>query len=491
MSSTDSIGSQWKDLHGPSDYGQSYQIYKECLSCPFFRDLESAGEGFVTGVFDAASADIAIVLQSCAITFFLVSGLLVILGKIQAQEQVKKVVYFAATAIVAATFLNNADLYREWIWNPLENLALDYGQLVLKNSQSDGFNLELASAGVSLGSMTGYEKLIFYVEALVMGVIVFCWDMVAVWNPGRAIAALILLIPYLFVFGIFVAFMVEAIFKFIAIGLAAPVLIAGMPFPFTRAFGIAGLRIIIGAMFTIVFAAAAMGFSMGTVHKYEVPLRYALANTPEKIKQAEQDYADMVAYECGEDSQSMGCLNAKDAQSLAMNKASEGDITVFSKDFILLFIMGFVSILLHLQAKSLASNIYGANDGAGPAAATVAAGKMLMGAGMLAAGRTMFGQGGLGGTIAQHAHQNPGGFVQGGLVGGTAANLVAQFSGRGGSESSGISSGWGGAPQGASYSAGGGPSPKDWKRLTTSLGSITKGLEDLNKNLTTGRTRNG
>src|SRR5205085_668090 len=78
---------------------------------------------------------------------------------------------------------------------------------------------------------------------------------------------------------------------------------------------------------------------------------------------------------------------------------TQSTFTVFDYEFMMLFVIGFASILLHLQAKALASNISGANDGAGPAAATVAAGKAVMGGGLYAASRGLFGAGGAGAAV--------------------------------------------------------------------------------------------
>jgi hypothetical protein len=52
---------------------------------------------------------------------------------------------------------------------------------------------------------------------------------------------------------------------------------------------------------------------------------------------------------------------------------------VFSKDYWHLFLIGFISILFHLKASTIASNISGSSDGPGAAGA-------LVGAAMIAAG---------------------------------------------------------------------------------------------------------
>jgi hypothetical protein len=53
---------------------------------------------------------------------------------------------------------------------------------------------------------------------------------------------------------------------------------------------------------------------------------------------------------------------------------------VFSPQYLAVFILGFISILFHLKAATLASNISGALDGPGAAAAVVGAGMSLVAA---------------------------------------------------------------------------------------------------------------
>src|SRR5690606_6433146 len=82
----------------------------------------------------------------------------------------------------------------------------------------------------------------------------------------------ILMLPYLFIFGLVGAFMLEAMFKFVAVGIVAPILAPAVLFQVSRPFTVAGMRILIGAFFTMVFTGGAMGFTMKTVDLYSYKL---------------------------------------------------------------------------------------------------------------------------------------------------------------------------------------------------------------------------
>jgi len=60
---------------------------------------------------------------------------------------------------------------------------------------------------------------------------------------------------------------------------------------------------------------------------------------------------------------------------------------VFSKDYWHLFLIGFISILFHFKASTIASNISGSSDGPGAAAVVVGAAMLAAGASKKAGGK--------------------------------------------------------------------------------------------------------
>jgi hypothetical protein len=113
-------------------------------------------------------------------------------------------------------------------------------------------------------------------------------------------------------------------------------LIVAAAFPATRGFAASGMRIVLGGVLTVVFAAVAMGFTLSVLSTF-------LTKVP------------MTA------GSFVGGNNGVAAW-------------VQSPQYWAAFILGFVSVLFHLKAATLASNISGASDGPGAAAAVVAGG---------------------------------------------------------------------------------------------------------------------
>jgi len=445
--------------------------FQECFTCSFFDQLELASDDFTAQIYNEIGPALHGIMKSALIGYVLVYGLLMILGKYKV-EQLPQVANIFILTSIAIVMTNDYTVYQDWVHEPLQRLGLGLGGIVLDLARKTNSDLPPP------GTHSGYSQLIHMVEIMVWGVFRFCADMLTsgggLFNPVKAIAAIMLMIPYLFVLALFSAFLIEAMFKFVAIGVAAPLLIAGIPYQFTRAFATSGFRILLGAVLTIFFAAAAMGFTMSTVHSRVIVLesQYGFAAFNLEKKRVEQICATGGGFG-GEDANV-----TTDACALATANLSEmnervQNFGVFTSEFFVLFVIGFVSILLHLQAKSLASNLSGSQDGAGPAAAVVGGGQMLLGGGMLAAKKIAFGQAGGGGFAQGIGNMIPGGsgLAAGGVAGGAASGvqkIVGAFSGNGG-ESSGA--GWNkttGPGGGGSFK---GFDDKQMKTLGTMIGS--------------------
>jgi len=393
----------------------------ECLSCGFFNQLDTVKTDFIVSVFNllgpALKKDL---LPPALVLYFLIQGIMMIIKPGNAWERVEAfipkilVVTVVYVALSAAPDGRTPIIY-DWVIAPIENLGLNVGMAIVAGLPLD------APSGVDAASMSGYAQLAARVEGQALRVLDLCANMITkqgsmggVLSGGffaSIIAALMLTIPYAFVMAIFVAFMLEAMFKTVAIGIVSPLLLFALAFKPTRAFTLAGVRILLGAALTIILASGAMGFSM-TV-------------TQHSIDSIMGDTRDTLLAEyrtkCVD-----GFIDPADGQrqiwcNLMSKKIEDGDelvqpIDIFDLSYWTLFVIGFASILLHLQAKALASNLSGANDGPGPAAATVAAAKATMAGGAYYASRTMSGAGGLGASL-KGAMQGQSGITTGGIKG--------------------------------------------------------------------------
>lgn len=349
----------------------------------------------------------------------------------------------------------------------------------------------------------------------------------------RGIMCILAMLPFLFVVGIFGAFMLEAMFKYVAIAILAPVLIGLMWLRPVRTIGTAALRVLAGAWLTIILASGAMGFTLQGIDGFKTEMEGLLSG----VRATSSDIAAKRFYKycLGEpmypnpspDWWNVGPVGdgywvdidpadpdlqppmtqAECDQAKQIKK--NGAWIVLQPGFLIMPVIGFISILLHMQSKSLASNLSGANDGAGPAAAVVMGAKMLTGAGIAAGMRTLggantaaFGQGGFKSSVSDimsgRSNVNPGGsslqqmgqtMHQHGLFGGAARAMGLQPSAPPASNPlSGVGQ--------AQYSTGGGDggmfaNPQDRREFMQDLGKIIADNVGNNSSGNGGRTRDG
>jgi hypothetical protein len=242
---------------------------------------------------------------------------------IRAELSIQILVPRILTITLCSIALNGVDLYWDWVYQPtydaMNQLATS---LVVKSSTG----IDVRSLSGMLGSV---EERIFNV----LKIVALLWKDGGLTNIGMIFAAVILSLPYLFVWGIFMAFVLEGVFKLLAITSVAPLLIVAAAFPPTRGFATSGMRIVLGGVLTVIFAAVAMGFTLSVLDTFinKLPM-------------------------------TGGSFTGGTAE------------WVQSPQYWAAIILGFVSALFHLKAATLASNISGASDGPGAAAAVVAGG---------------------------------------------------------------------------------------------------------------------
>ncbi len=322
----------------------------KCASLPMFARLEGVKESLSTSFYDAIAPQIVPLVSKGLILYLVFVGILVMVEPGTFRDRVIKAgrVLFAATIISAALSTTGAvPAVQEFIIGPLERLASNIGLLVFQQAEIDAD----AGNGSVYGSMAcTVEKGIFHVVQaawhLTYGI---RGEEVGLLQIGLSqfigiIAAIGIIAPFVFVAGIFAAYLVEALFKYYAISMLSPLLVGAWVFPFLRPFSVAALRVLLGASLTVIFAAFAMAFSIKMVGDYGDKLRLVV------------DCASTIRNP-GE----LACRGVEDFYSY-----------VFGAEYLALVIVGFVAILLHLKAASLASNISGAQDSAAAAGATVA-----------------------------------------------------------------------------------------------------------------------
>lgn len=295
-----------------------------CQSCKIFTPIEDVAHSYGQQLFNALALN-----ASHLFTAFLGVWLVWMLinrgyfkGNLNLLDFSKSLLTFTTIAAL----LKGHSLYWEWVYQPLYQSTTLIAQKILTLGVFEGGNPTIPGM---LQTMEDELAKIFQVYGLLMkdsG-----WFSPRIW-----VGALMLILPFIFVWGIFLGYVLEGICKLTMITAVSPLLIVCAGFSSTRGFTLMGGRIILGGSLGVIFAAVAMGFTLKAFHEVTHDV------------QITSDF-------------------------------------VFSPDYWTLFLLGFVSILFHLKAATVASNLSGAADsptavsavvGAGMAAAGYAKGKV-------------------------------------------------------------------------------------------------------------------
>jgi hypothetical protein len=293
----------------------------ECLSCEIFTQLDALAQGYGQQAFGVIAPPTQVTFNAFVGVWFAwmfaVEGAL--LGKLTFQRIAPSIATFTLCGIV----LNSSGLYWEWVFKPMYAAMNGIATtLVLGNV-----------TGVDAQDITGMLTAVEGQVSKVLGVAQAIMQDAGITTLWLLVAGAVLAVPYVFVWGIFLAFVLEGIFKLLAITAVSPLLIAATAFKPSRGFAISGFRVMLGGTLTVVFAAVAMGFTLHVM----------------------QDFIQRIPVQEG-----------------GFQLDIEG--WVLGAGYWSMLLLGFISVLFHLKAATLAANISGASDGPGAAAAVVAGG---------------------------------------------------------------------------------------------------------------------
>jgi hypothetical protein len=292
-----------------------------CITCGMFSQFDQLAQSYGRDAFEVIAP--AAKLAFNAYVGVWVAWVFIFQGIIRAELSVSTLVPRLLTITLCSIALTGVDLYWDWIYQPVYDTMNQLATaLVVKGS-----------TGVDVRDLAGMLGSVEQRIMVVLGIVGLLWNDGGITNIGMIFAAVILSLPYLFVWGIFMAFVLEGVFKLLAITAVAPLLIVAAAFPPTRGFATSGVRIVLGGVLTVIFAAVAMGFTLSVLDTF--------------------------------------------INTLPMTGGSFTGNTakwVQSPEYWAAIILGFVSVLFHLKAATLAANISGASDGPGAAAAVVAGG---------------------------------------------------------------------------------------------------------------------
>lgn len=379
----------------------------KCLLCePVTKRLESSLRTFRELAFTGLAAP-AHGLARIGVLIYVFSWAWKLLGNPdEARNAIPRFIQQFLWSCLAFGLLASPSWVSSTLVGGIEDAFLNTAAYLLQLAQahfSSGLGLDLATDYDN--STYVYSKLWAQVEATVVPLIgVFFARLESVLDLGKAILAVILAVPFVFVAGIFIAFLAQTLFYVAAICAVSPLLIAGMMFGPIRSMLFASLRFAMGGGLTLIVAAIAMGVT-GTL---TVDLITTAGNEALAVQQAEQRRHDefveglpvpsatemisdfftyaVQSFEADADPEDVT------SNSFLSSEAAAAMLNPRRISFYLALGAGAVSVILHLAAPRIASNIMGVTDSATSAGIVVAATQAAMTMVVGKAGQTAFGQ---------------------------------------------------------------------------------------------------
>lgn len=302
----------------------------DCITCEMFAQFDGVANTFARAAFDRISGPAITVYWAFVSLFFLWEfGWKGLRGKFELMEFAERSLVIVAVGVGVKT----SALFWSYVYEPARAVMSGVTQLLVSQAE------------VTDASMTGMLKAVETEITKVLLISGAMFEDSSWFEVLNMICGFLLIIPYIFVWMIFLAFLVEGSFKLLAVTAIGPILVMFAAFKRTRGITTAGLRIMANGVLTVVFAGVAMGFTIQIVGYYTA------------------------------------AFPIDDGGNLTI----DADSFALSKQYFAIVLIGLLSALFHLKAAELASNISGASSSAGAATAVVGAGMAGFGA-MKAAG---------------------------------------------------------------------------------------------------------
>lgn len=262
----------------------------------------------------------------------------------------------AARNILAFGMLAAPSWMGETLLRNVEQTALNVGRYMLDTSQS-----YFAATGVGYRTVTDYSgraadlpysTLWAEVEGTILPLLKMFFTAAtdgSWYEAGEVILALFIATPFVFVAGVFLAFLVQTMFYVAAVYALMPIFIALMPFEAPRSMMMNGLKFALGGWVTLMVASIAMGITGSLILDIVADAGRAALLQQAAASGGTVDWSRLAA------------------------EAPNAVLNVDQPYFYLVLGAGAVSVILHLAAPRIASAITGVMDTATNAAIVVAA----------------------------------------------------------------------------------------------------------------------
>ncbi|MDB5406361.1 MAG: hypothetical protein JWL84_1273 [Rhodospirillales bacterium] len=213
----------------------------DCITCGMFNQFDQLAQGYGRDAFGVIAPAARLVFNAYVGVW--VAWVLIYNAMIRGDLNIQMVVPRIMTIALCDVALNGVDLYWDWLYQPAYDAMNQLATALVVKS----------STGIDVRTLAGMLGEVEHRILQVLGICKTMWDDGGLTALGLIIAAAILALPYVFVWGIFMAFVLEGVFKLLAITAIAPLLIVAAGFPATRGFAISGARVVLGGILTVVF----------------------------------------------------------------------------------------------------------------------------------------------------------------------------------------------------------------------------------------------
>ncbi len=283
-----------------------------CVSCAMLEPINQAAESYAIRLFNVLAPNALSIFQA-AVACWLVWNLIhhgILKPSLNLQRFFKPLLIFSLITLL----LRGHGLFWEYVYSPLHEATVSLLSTIMRASQQ----------GHPVSNLNGLLEI---VENSILNVANFCERIYGDtgWNPLPKILGLILLLPFVFLWAIFMVFTVEYLFKLLVVSSLAPLLIIAAAFYTTRSHAFAGLKVVLQGVLTICISVIAMSITLVAVDS------------------------------------AIHTLHLMNGDSGVVNKFMS-----FTGPFCSLFALGLVASFFQLKAPAIASNIIGGGqDGLG------------------------------------------------------------------------------------------------------------------------------
>ena len=220
-----------------------------CVSCTMLEPINQAAESYAIKLFNVLAPNALLIFQA-AVGCWLVWNIIqhgILNPNLNLQRFFKPLLIFTLITLL----LRGHGMFWEFIYKPLHESTISLLSTIMKANQH----------GHSVNNLNGLLEI---VERSILNVANFCERIYGDtgWNPLPKILGLILLLPFVFLWAIFMIFTVEYLFKLLVVSALAPLLIIAAAFHATRSHAFASFKVVLQGVLTICISVIAMSITL-------------------------------------------------------------------------------------------------------------------------------------------------------------------------------------------------------------------------------------